>query len=288
MLRGLSVHEDEASRLERIDWRMDDAQFGTLKQTVRERLESLLQQTNDALQKLNDAFNPILAQEDDAGATLQRMDRASAKVPFGLLAYLYAKGMNRARGPAVYRDGRLSEEYEEISEETVANLKDTYMSPAVDAYKQISPTVQRVLADVQNYALTIRYFSNSEPLLAQYAQVLAPPWYEGITVDDLTPKGSWQLHWAYASLPYRLAPHIEILAQRRASVGSLYLMRSKLQSLRSLLEVSLTELAFATPRTEPAPVPTNWYDYSVKIGDNAKVESSAIGSEAGVEKRRLL
>jgi hypothetical protein len=266
------------------DASMDVAQFETLKITARERLASLLDTTNDVLRELDDLLDPLLANDNEAQVVLQRMDRASAKIPFGLLAYMYAKGMERARGPVVYVDGGLSDEYEEIAEETVMGLRERFMLPATDAYKRIYPKAQQVLADVQNYALTLRYFSNSEPLLAQYARVLAPPWYEGVTVDDLTPKGGWRLHYYYASLPYRLAPHIEIIAQRRACVNSLNLIRGKLHALRSLLDVSLTELAFSAPRAEPAPVPTNWYDYSVKIGDNAKVESSAIGSDAGVEK----
>jgi hypothetical protein len=269
------------------DASMDKAQFEALKAAARERLAALLETTTDALRELDDVLDPLLSNDDEVQAILQRMDRASAKMPFGLLAYMYSKGMERARGPVVHIDGGLSDEYEEIADDTVAGLKEKFMLPATDAYKRIYPKAQQVLADVQNYALTLRYFSNSEPLLAQYASVLAPPWFEGVTVDDLTPKGGWRLHYYYASLPYRLAPHIEIIAQRRASLNSLNLIRGKLYALRSLLEVSLTELAFSAPRAEPAPVPINWYDHSVKIGDNAMVDSSAIGSDAGVQKRLI-
>jgi hypothetical protein len=263
---------------------MEHHQFETLKATLREQLASLSKRTLDTLLVVDAELQKVRAQDAEANQMFQRLDQASAKVPLGLLAYRYAKGLGRARGPVVLFDGSMNDEYEEVSEETFSRMRTTYIAPAVRAYTQVASEVEHLLSDVQNKALTLRFFSNSEPLLAQYAAVLERPWFVPIAVDDLTPKGSFRLHYAYQTLPYRLPPHIALIADRRAAVESLRLFQSKLRSLSSLIEVSMTELEFSQPRVEPAAVPTNWYDYSVKIGDNSAVEGSAIGSESTLGK----
>jgi len=266
---------------------MTPEQFEDLKGTIATRLRSVEQQAATALVAIDEALTPLDEIEDEARELLERMDKASAKVPFGLLAYCYAKGMRRAQGAVVGFDGSFNDEFEEIAEDVVERLTAKYVRPALDAVSKVYPTVQQLLQDVQNYALTLRYFSNSEPLLAQFARILEPPWFLSPQVDDLTPKGSWRLHPHYASMPYRLAPHIEIIGRRRASVNTLNLLRSKLKSLRSLIETSLTELAFTTPRAEPAAVPSTWYDYSVTVGENSKIEGSAVGPDASIQRRML-
>lgn len=265
---------------------MTEEQFQRARTTVRERMSAAVSRTEKVLSLVESRLRPLEESEPRARETLEAMDRASAKTPFGMLAYYYAKGMARARGPVALRDGAINDEYEEISEQKVAELKAQLVADAIDALNRVYTPVSELLNDIQNEALTLRHFSGAEPLLERFAVVLAQPWYESLRVEDLTPKGPWQLHWYYATLPYRALPHVEINARRRASIGSLHLLRSKLSALKSLLETTLTEIEFAGPRAEPAAVPSTWNDYSVHIAENANVEGSAIG--AGSDLRRGL
>jgi hypothetical protein len=262
-------------------------QFDRVRETVREQLAAMRERTLGMLERIDSRLRPLDEAESDARDALEAMDRASAKVPLGMVAYRYTKGMVRARGPAVHIDGGLSDEYEEISEEAVETLKARFMNDALAAFDDVYQPAAELLNDVQNEALTLRYFSGSEPLLERFAVVLAQPWHEAVRTDDLTPK-SFRLHWYYATLPYRVPPHAEIIARRRASIGTLHLLRAKLSALRSLIETVLTEITFAQPRTEPAAVPATWNDYSVNIAQGVSVEGSAIGSGSNLRSGRLL
>lgn len=262
---------------------MTSEQFEKFRKTVRAKLEAALKRATDVTKRVEAAQASLQASEGECRELMERMDRASARVPLGQLAYRYAKGLQRAGGPVALPDGSLSDEFEEIPEEKVEELKRKYMRPAIEALEAVYPTARDLLTDVQNQALMLRYFSDSEALLERYAAVLAQPWFDSVNLDDLMPRGTFRLHWFYATLPHRTPPHLWIIARRRACTNSLTLLESKLKALKSLVETSLTELGFAQQREVPAAVPVTWNDYSVRIGEGSKIEGSAIGQQSSVE-----
>lgn len=112
---------------------LPEEQFERVRETVRGQMGQALERDVALQAEIEAAIEPIEKDDGEARATLEKMDRASAKTPLGLLAYRYAKGMVNARGPVVFRDGSLSEEYEELSEAEIEKLKARFAEPARQA-----------------------------------------------------------------------------------------------------------------------------------------------------------
>lgn len=173
--------------------------------------------------------------------------------------------------------------FAEISPEYVERLIETFQTPAVRATESVFDDATTYFREVSARVLTLRFFSNSEPLLRKFENSLSPPWAKPIRITGAMTEFRLPIGLGLQPVPEE-PPHLRIYAVRDANKITLTILRNKLREITATLQTAIDELPFAEKLREPRPVPQTLIDYSTHIAEGVTVRDAAIGQGARRER----
>ena len=173
--------------------------------------------------------------------------------------------------------------------EQIEGLREKYVLPANHAVTATFDRSKALYVRAASQVVIVRRLSGYGDLLAQMGETLRTPWAAGFD-PKYRHYGRGFPYWV-ATMNQATPFHRELQAVREANVGTLRLVHDKLQSLAAILHSMIAELPFADILKEPVPVPktlivvASHVDASTTVGENSKIEGSAVGKGASKQGR---
>jgi hypothetical protein len=256
-----------------------------VKAALRKTLEDLSKRGTELLSRTEVRLGEVESQDEAWGAAFKTLHAASCRLPIRPFNRYYQRELKAAAEPLFVglMDELNLDHFREMPPEYFERLAETYQTPAVRATENVFDDVANYFRETSARVLTLRFFSNSEPLLKKFENALSPPWAEAIVVrGGMT---EFRLPPGMGLQPvHEHPPHLQIYAVRDANRGTLRILRDKLREIVATLRTAIDELPFADKLQTPKPVPQTLIDYSTHIGEGATIRDAAVGQGAKRER----
>lgn len=249
-----------------------------VKANLESTLQTMLATAKDLFQTTASSLKPLEALDSEWLPEYKRLDAASSKLPIRPCNRYYQRQLEPASQPFIVYDGLNTDHYGEISSDFVDELTAKYQAHCVEACNSVFENVVTFFREASSRVLTLRYFSNSDALLAKFESALRPPW--AVHPQAFSGKVQYRLPVWIGQPVFALSPHEEIHKIRGANLDTLRLLKHKLGEIVATLETAILELPFAEKLETPKSVPQTLIDNSTHIGEHAMVTDSAVGKQS--------
>jgi hypothetical protein len=268
---------------------MSDPRADALRKQALDTLQALLDEAQNLFALTEDRRREAEAQNDEWARLYRDLSLSNASFPFAPYHNLYFENLSQPEEPLfhpIFDD--ISARYFELKPEFIDEMRERFVAPQVRGVGETFDRAKRLYVRAASEVAIVRRLSGYADLLAQLGDVLQKPWSVPIRVNA---NYSQRFPVWVASLNQATPIHRELEAIRSANVGTLRRVHDKLQGLIAILRSMIAELPYADMLKEPVSMPQTLIlvqsnvDSSTTIGQDAKIEGSAVGQGSSKQGR---